>query len=341
MGRRETVVRLQVLLSLLRKPHLRAQVRLGRDLVPLLRLHFLCAASQAGILGALQPGGSVEEIAEKLGIGRVELLDAMLRLGVSLRELSRRGSRYQLRGPCSRALAAESADPLAAIVEEFVTYGNSVYRHFSGRLRDDPLGDYLESTAALVARSSRTVEPWLAGFLRDQVRERRPQRMLDVGCGSGVYMLRASELDPGLTGTGIDMRSAVVEQARANLARWGIDDRFRVRLADVRSLPADAELAADLIIFFNASYYFAPADRVELFRRLRSLAPTGALVLANLTRGESVFASHFDLMLRSTLGSSPLPDADDLVDQLKRAGFGKVTVRKLLPTEPLYGIVAS
>lgn len=285
-------MKLRLLLSLLRRPHLRAQVRLGRDLVPLLRLHFLCAASQAGILGVLQSAGSVEEIAEKLGSRRVELLDATLRLGVALRELSYRGRCYQLRGPCSRALATESGDPLAAIVEEFVTYGNSVYRHLSGRLQDEPLGDYLETTAALVARSSRTVEPWLAGFLRELVRERHPKRMLDVGCGSGVYMLRAAEVDPGLTGTGIDVQSAVVEQARANLAQWGIDDRFKVRLADVRSLPANAELAADLIIFFNASYYFAPADRVELFRRLRSLAPAGALVLANLTRGESVFASH-------------------------------------------------
>ena len=70
------------------------------------------------------------------------------------------------------------------------------------------------------------------------------------------------------------------------------------------------------------------------------VAAGGAVALVSMCRGRSVAAADLDLTLRSTAGCGPLPEREELVDQLHSAGFPHVDVTQLMPTEPLLGLVA-
>lgn len=328
------------LLAILRLPHLGALLALRRDWSAQVRLHFLSAALRAGVLGALATPRSREELAATLDVRRADLLDALLELGVALGELARREGRYVLRGRRARALVTADGDPIAALLEEWVRYHGDVFLELPPRLGGAPLGDYLTRSGALIARSSRVLEPVLADFLRAIVRQARPRRMLDVGCGSGVYLRHAAETSAGLAGMGIDLDDGVARAARGNLSGWGLADRFEVIAGDIRGAPL-GDASYDLVTLFNNVYYFEPAERPALFARLASLlAAGGTLAVATLVRHPGLDARELDLVLRSTRGCTALPDRAELAGQLRASGFSDVRVSVLTPGGSLVGLVA-
>lgn len=89
---------LKELLTIWRLPHLGAHVRTMRDVTSFLRIHFVYAAKECGLLGALKTPASAPELLSRLAVKRPDLLQPLLDLGLSLKELSFRGQRYRLRG---------------------------------------------------------------------------------------------------------------------------------------------------------------------------------------------------------------------------------------------------
>jgi SAM-dependent methyltransferase len=326
-------------LAALRTPRFAGQLALRRDVTAFVRLHFLASASRSGLLVALP--GSQAQLAERLGVVNLDLLEALLRLGVALGELSEKDGRFALSGQRAQALAAEEGAHLVAMLEEFAGYHTSVYRELPDRLAGAPLGEYLAATATVVANSSRVIEPFVGSFVDTVARQGSPWSMLEVGCGSGIYLRRAAAAQPQLSGIGIDMDREVVELASENLRGWGLSQRFRVMQADIRDAPGDLAGPFDLVTLYNNVYYFGVDERPALFRELRArLAPGGALALVSMMQGDTPLTADFDLTLRSTAGAAALPELPQLEAQLHESGFADVERFKLLATDPLYGLTA-
>jgi len=313
-----------------------------RDAAPFVRLHYLAVAVDLGLLQELgHRPGTAEELSVRLAIGNRPLLDAFLTLGASLGELRCRAGRWSLRGRRATALAAPKADTMRAMVQEAIAYDAAVYAGLAAHLRGAPPGDYLRPTGAVIARASRLVEPVLAPLLRSVVAERHPRQLLDVGCGTGVYLLHAATAgDPQLTGLGVDLDAAVVELARQRLTSAGLAARFQVRHADVRTVELPAA-SFDLVVLLQNIYYFAEEERTGLLRHLQGLlAPGGALLLASLFAGRSVAAAHYDLLFRATAGCGPLPHRHQLERQLRDAGFTTIRWVQLIPFGSFHAVVA-
>jgi 4-hydroxy-2,2'-bipyrrole-5-carbaldehyde O-methyltransferase len=313
-----------------------------RDAASFVRLHFLAVATEIGLLEELGHGpATASELGVRLAIGDQALFGAFLRLGAAVGELRCRAGRWSLRGRRSKALAAPEADTMRAMVQEALRYDAAVYAGLEQHLRGGPPGDYLRATGAVIARASRLVEPVLAPWLRSVVAERRPRRVLDVGCGTGVYLIHAATAgDPELTGLGVDLDATVVGLARQRLADASLAGRFEVRHADIRSVQLPAA-SFDLVLLVQNIYYFAEDERPDLLRHLhRLLAPTGALVLASLFAGRSLAAAHYDLLFRATAGCAPLPRRQELERQLHDAGFTTTRWVQLMPLGSFHALVA-
>ena len=312
-----------------------------RDAVPFVRLHYLAVATDLGLLEELRRGpGTDRELGARLAVGNQPLLVAFLHLGQALGELRCRAGRWSLRGRRSTALAAPEADTMRAMVQEAVGYDAAVYAGLAAHLRGAPPGEYLHTTGAVIARASRLVEPLLAPLLRSLVAQRHPRRLLDVGCGTGVYLVHAAAASPTLSGLGIDLDAGVVDLAHARLAEASLAGRFEVRHAEIRSVELPAA-SFDLVLLFQNVYYFAVDERPDLLRRLRGLlAPGGALVLASLFAGRSLAVAHYDLLFRATAGLGPLPRRQELERQLRDAGFTTTRWVQLLPLTSFHAIVA-
>ena len=194
---KEIKMNINYIFSLWRTIRMPGLLPIMRDWMSFLRLHFLFAALESGLLKALQDGAARQTLIEALQVQRPELLDALLDLGLSLGELSRSNSVFRLKGKRSKILATPGGDALAAVIQGNITYYNDAYRRLADRMRGAPLGDDLREIGETVARFSKIGEPVLKSFIQSMVPGSGPFRMLDVGCGSGFVLKTAAEVNAG------------------------------------------------------------------------------------------------------------------------------------------------
>src|SRR3954454_12892210 len=75
--------------------------------------------------------------------------------------------------------------------------------------------------------------------LLQRVAARDPRRVLDVGCGSGQWLVRLLELAPAATGVGIDLSSEATTAALAFAESRRVSDRVEIRRQDANQLAAE------------------------------------------------------------------------------------------------------
>lgn len=105
------------------------------------------------------------------------------------------------------------------------------------------------------------------------------QRMLDVGCGTGMPAIRLTQATGG-TVLGITINQMQVERANDRARQQGVDDRVRFEYANMMELPyADATFDA---AWAFESLFHAP-DRIQALREIaRVVRPGGRIVLADV-----------------------------------------------------------
>jgi len=314
-----------------------------RDWIPLLRMHFLYTATESGLLMALRTGATRDTLIDKLDVKRPELLDAILDMGLALKELSLRGAVFSLRGRRSKVLATMDSDALAAVIQANVTYYNEAYRNFASRMRGAPLGDNLDEIGETVARFSKIAEPFLGSFIKSLIPQSGPVEMMDVGCGSGFVLKSAWKANPKAGGIGIEIDEKVAAQAKENLKNWGLADRFSILIGDIRS-QADAHHGGlDLITAFNLVYYVPVVERPTFFSDLRSLLrPKGCLALANnfQSQGIDAAAANLNIVNCSLNGITALPDLKTIKKQLAACGFSRIQTTRFMPRSEFHGVTA-
>ncbi len=311
-------------------------------LKPLVRISFLSAAASEGLLRALAAGPvDFAELATQFvpDPRRHEAFRAWLQLGVHLGELKATENRYALRGFCARHLAEPVNDPFAALVEEIATLYTRLAGQTLTRLRSGKTWTLADQDGAVIARSSRTLEPLVFEAIEATLPRKGQIDLLEVGCGSGVYIRRAAELNPQLRAVGFELQPEVATLARANLEQWALAERAEVLTGDIRqvSLPNRFDVAT----LHNNIYYFPIDERVALLRQLRALlSPGGTLLLTTGCQGGSLIMEMLNLWCTTTEGCGPLPGVDEMTAQLGEAGFGSVRAQSLLPGESYYAFYA-
>lgn len=122
------------------------------------------------------------------------------------------------------------------------------------------------------------------------LKQRRPRRSLDLGCGTGVLAMALATAAPGPV-LAVDLDPAAARAARDNVRRNGLAQRVTVRQGPgYRPRAVNARAPFDLIvanILARPLIALAPATR-------RCLAPGGRLVLSGLLTDQerAVIAAH-------------------------------------------------
>ena len=114
------------------------------------------------------------------------------------------------------------------------------------------------------------------GFLP---RLRADQRILDIGCGSGVQTLElARRTDAKIVAT--DLHAPYFETLNRNATKEGLADRIMTQVADMGDLPF--EDASFDVVWAEGSIFIIGFDKgLALWRRL--VKPSGYLVVSDLT----------------------------------------------------------
>ena len=117
-----------------------------------------------------------------------------------------------------------------------------------------------------------------------------PNRILDIGCGTGRLLFAAAERFPRAEKIGVDISPRMIEVARANAPQGG---QFRFEVASADSLPFP-DASFDLA-FSTISLHHWPDPLAGLREICRVTEPGGYFLLADLSIGGRVGDAVFAL----------------------------------------------
>ena len=305
------------------------------------RASFISAALSRGIYDNFIDGkASFEHLCEKMGVSNRDGLEAWLELGVSLGELKRAGNEFQIKGKTSRALLKSDNDAFTALLEEIVEYHYVYVIDTPTMLRKQEWFPFDEVPGELVARSSRVNEPFIFEAVDEAIPPHGDFQLLEVGCGSGIYIHRACTRNPELRAVGLELQEKVAAAARLNIQAWGLENRATIEHADVRNYSSSQKF--DLVTLHQNIYYFPVQEREKLFRHLKEyLKPDGQVLLTSVCQSGGPGIQALNIQVSTTEGFSPLPNPDQLCQQLKAAGFSEVKSKRLVPFESVWAFNAA
>lgn len=154
-------------------------------------------------------------------------------------------------------------------------------------------------------RYSRRRDTWI-GWLMDLLRPRGTERLLDVGCGSGLILLATAERLPGGAAIGLDLSPGMVASARRAAAERGLGN-VRTLVADAQRLPFRAG-RFDLAMA-NHTLFHVPDIDAALAELRRVLRPGGWLLASTNSVNYMTELNRFHAEAARCAGLS-LPGAD-------------------------------
>ena len=302
------------------------------------QLPLLRTGLRLGLFEALRTPQDPDALADRLGLAR-DLVAAWARNLQAAGWLQKKGDAVRLAPVTVWLLDAAEAQALHALLE----YAVDTMADRLGALPElmkgaerPPFGSSEE--ARRMAAITRLVEPRALRAIESIPGARRPQRVLDIGCGRGDYLAELLTRFRDAMGLGIEIDPGVAEQARRRLAEADVTRRAEVLVGDFRTLELPRG-QFDLILLNHNLHYFAPAERPALLRRARSrLTEDGVVAVQTLVLTEGILpsllglqagAALFDLLLRTHRNLHGLPSASEVHSALRDAGFaatGEVSV---------------
>jgi len=120
-------------------------------------------------------------------------------------------------------------------------------------------------------------------------------RILDVGCGFGLFASYFGQMQPGRSLVGVDPNARRVVLARHVADAVGLAGRASFYVGDVRDVPLEGPFAG--IYVLDVMHHIPEADQRPVLERLRDLLPKGGvLVIKDITT-----EPHYQLLFTKLL----------------------------------------
>lgn len=310
-------------------------------LKPFYQLNYLVAAKECGLFELLldAPKG-FEQLAEaycKDDKAR-EALEAWLSMGVQLGLLRLDTRGYALKGLAKR-LALPKNDAALALLQEAAGLHSNLISQTVRKLRAGELWNLEDQDGEIVARSSRIFEAFQTEAIDRFFPASGVASLLEIGCGSGIYIKYAANRNPSLAALGLELQPNVADVASRNIAEWGLEGRVRIEAGDIRLKAPDERFS--IVTLYNNIYYFPVESRVSLLQHIRQfIKPGGFLLLITCCKGGSLGVDVLNLWGAATLTCGRLPSKPELISQLNQAGFQDVQTMRLIPGEEFFAFKA-
>lgn len=164
-------------------------------------------------------------------------------------------------------------------------------------------------------------------------RPRQGERVLDIGCGSGIVARHAaSHVEPNGTVIGLDPSPAMLAVADDRANEQGLSIEWIQGTAEDIPIPANS---IDLI-FCSQAIQFCPDQRAAMREMRRVLTDGGRAVVSVWTGGLESFPVYaaLDAAIEKHIGAAPLraaysADIAQLRDWFTEAGFGQVEIESV------------
>jgi len=162
----------------------------------------------------------------------------------------------------------------------------------------------------------------------------RPQKVLDIAAGHGLFGLRVAQANPAATVYAVDWAD-VLKVAEENAASLGVADRYHT----IPGSAFDVELGSgyDLVLVPNFLHHFDPPANIKLLTKLRRAMTTGGTVaivefVPDEDRVSPPIPASFSLQMLGATEGGEAYTFSDLDGMLAAAGFSNRRAQPLGPT---------
>ena len=296
---------------------------------------------------------TAESLAGFMGMS-VEMADRLLRAGVAVDLLERRGAKGYGLGKLGTAMPGNPG--IAAMVRHHRMLYQDIkdpLALFRGELGETELARYWSYACALDPAADgedRVTEYSVlmsasAGFVTEDTLDAFPldkhQCLMDVGGGEGRFLRQAGERWPHLKLMLFDL-PAVADRARRQFAQTDLADRVSVHGGNIKAdgLPPGADIISLVRVILDHN----DDGAMEILRAVRAALPAGGTVLitepmSETPGAEPVGDAYFGLYLLA-MGSGRTRPPRELRAMLRAAGFGEIRLvrtRRPLQTRIMIG----
>lgn len=134
----------------------------------------------------------------------------------------------------------------------------------------------------------------MGGTLTEQAEVKQFKRVLDIGCGTGGWIIETARSYPAMHLTGIDINQAMIDYASAEAGKEGVSGRVKFQIMDALALPGLANASFDLVNQRFGSTYLRTWDWAKIAREMVRVARPGATI--RLTESEAVPNSNSEAL---------------------------------------------
>jgi len=139
-----------------------------------------------------------------------------------------------------------------------------------------------EEELARLVNQDRLVTASMGGVLPEQPNPGAFQRVLDVACGAGSWVIEAAQTYPGMSLVGVDINQRMIEYARAQAAAHHVNDRVEFHVMDALSILDFPDASFDLVNLRFAVSFVRTWDWPKvLSEMLRVACPEGVVRLTD------------------------------------------------------------
>ncbi|WP_052712249.1 methyltransferase domain-containing protein [Domibacillus indicus] len=272
----------------------------------------------------LSGGATLQSLADEYGYTE-DLLRSWADTGVVLGHLKEEGDRLVPSKKMLKFFSQKSDDTVGELLKELfemhmpalMNYPEMMESNQRGRFKEDDFGKTVAATSALIEKRA-------FGHVLAEINAQKPNWVLDIGCGTGGYLMKlAKKMNRG-TFVGVDISRDCIEEAREKAVKKQLDEKVKFYYADINTWDVPGGLF-DVVMMNNLLHYYSPDARESLFSRVAELVrKKGTVIIVTplyLEKGGRRFSAAFNSFMEAHENLYPLPRKEELIRDAEAAGF--------------------
>lgn len=253
-------------------------------------------------------------------------------VGLALGHLKRQGSMIVPTKKMIRSFTLNSPYCIGELVKEIVemhmpalmSYPSLLQGQQKKEFNNDVYGQTVATTSALIEKRAFPLTLKL-------LNKHRVSSVLDIGCGTGGYVLQLAICSKAGFYTGIDVNESVISKATKQANQLALENTEFIHTSLEHW---DTSRHYDAVMLNNVMHYYSPESRVDLLRHAKQyLKQNGIILLITplyLEKGGERFSAAFNAFMNAHSNLYSLPTKQEILEDAKQLGLSCDSIKTIV-----------